>query len=118
MRVTDFLQPPLIDELTALVSRAAAAVMQVRSSSVEVRQKSDTSPVTAADEASEEIIAEGLRRLVPGLQVISEEAAAHEAPRFAASMFALVDPLDGTREFIAGNDEFAINLAIVAQGRP
>jgi 3'(2'), 5'-bisphosphate nucleotidase len=116
--VNDFLQSPLIDELTAMVSRAAAAVLEIRSSSLAVRQKADASPVTAADEASEEIIAEGLRRLLPGVDVISEEAAAKAAPRTIASTFILVDPLDGTREFIAGHDEFAINLAIVAEGRP
>ncbi len=114
----DVLQSSLIGELTALVSRAAAAIMQIRSSTVAVRHKSDASPVTAADEASEDIIAEGLRRLLPGIDVISEEAAAKAAPRSIASTFVLVDPLDGTREFIAGHDEFAINLAIVAERRP
>jgi 3'(2'), 5'-bisphosphate nucleotidase len=116
--VNDLLQSRLIDELTAMVSHAAKAVLDIRSSPLAVRQKSDLSPVTAADEASEEIIAEGLRRLLPGVDVISEEAAAKAAPRSIASTFALVDPLDGTREFIAGHDEFAINLAIVAEGRP
>jgi 3'(2'), 5'-bisphosphate nucleotidase len=116
--VKDVLQSSLIGELTALVARAAAAVMQIRSSSLIVRHKPDASPVTAADEASEEIIAEGLRRLLPGVGVISEEAAAKAAPHSVASVFVLVDPLDGTREFIAGHDEFAINLAIVVEGRP
>jgi 3'(2'), 5'-bisphosphate nucleotidase len=112
------LEPRLIEELTALVSHAAAAVMRIRATTISVRQKADASPVTAADEVSEDIIAEGLRRLMPGLDVISEEAAAHTAPQSAARAFALVDPLDGTREFIAGRDEFTINLAIVANGRP
>lgn len=117
-RTKEFLEPRLIDELTALVSRAAGAVMDVRSSALAVRQKPDASPVTAADEASEEIIAGGLRRLLPGLDIVSEEAAARSAPRSVTSAFALVDPLDGTREFIAGHDDFAINLAIIAEGRP
>jgi 3'(2'), 5'-bisphosphate nucleotidase len=112
------LEPRLIEELTALVSQAAAAVMRVRASTISVREKADASPVTAADEASEDIIAEGLRRLMPGLDVISEEAAARAVPQAAARTFALVDPLDGTREFIAGRDEFTINLAIVTGGRP
>ncbi len=114
----DFLDPRLADELTALVSRACKAVMDIRSGAMTVRQKADASPVTAADEASEEIIAEGLSRLLPGLDVISEEAAAASAPRPVASAFALVDPLDGTREFIAGHDEFTINLALIVEGRP
>jgi 3'(2'), 5'-bisphosphate nucleotidase len=117
-RAKDFLEPRLIGELTALVSRAARAVMDIRSSALAVRQKPDASPVTAADEASEEIIAEGLRRVLPGLGVVSEEAAARSAPRSVTPAFALVDPLDGTREFIAGHDEFAINVAIIAEGRP
>jgi len=116
--VRKFLTPQLIDELTALVSRAAAAVMDIRSASLVVRKKPDSSPVTAADEASEEIITEGLRRLLPGLDVVSEEATAQSASHAVAPMFALVDPLDGTREFVAGRDEFAINLAIIAEGRP
>lgn len=114
----DSLGPGLVDELTTLVSRAARAVMDVRSSSLAVRQKADASPVTAADEASEDIIIEGLRHLLPGLDIISEETAARSAPQSVGSTFALIDPLDGTREFIAGNDEFAINLAIIADGRP
>ncbi len=118
MRAEDFLEPRLADELTALVSNAAKAVMDIRSIPFSVRQKQDTSPVTAADEASEEIIASGLQRLLPGLDIISEEAATHTAPQSAASVFALIDPLDGTREFIAGRDEFTINLAIVVEGRP
>lgn len=116
--MTDLLQPQLIDELTALVSRAAGAVMQLRASSFAVREKSDLSPVTAADEASEEIILTGLARLLPGLGVVSEEAAAKALPQAIASPFALIDPLDGTREFVAGHDEFAINLAIVEESRP
>lgn len=114
----DVLQPHLVDELTALLSRAAAAIMQTRMSPLAVRHKSDASPVTAADEASEDIIVGGLARLLPGLAVVSEEAATQAAPRSLAATFALIDPLDGTREFVAGHDEFAINLAIVAEGRP
>lgn len=114
----DFLQPRLVDEMTDLVSRAAAAVMKIRSSALAVRHKSDSSPVTAADDASEDIIARGLQQLLPGLDIISEEAAAHSAPQSVGATFALIDPLDGTREFVAGHDDFTVNLAIIAQGRP
>lgn len=117
-RDRDFQDPLLADELTSLVSRAAAAVMDIRASALAVRQKSDASPVTAADEASEEIILQGLHRLLPGIMVASEEAAAQSAPQALASAFVLVDPLDGTREIIAGRDEFTINLAIVRDARP
>lgn len=114
----DFLDPFLADELTSLVSQAAAAVMDIRASTVAVRLKSDASPVTAADHASEEIIMQGLSRLLPGIMVVSEEASAQSAPQSLSSTFILVDPLDGTREFIAGRDEFTINLAIVVGTRP
>jgi 3'(2'), 5'-bisphosphate nucleotidase len=110
--------PFMADALTALVSRAAARVLDIRSSTLAVRHKADASPVTLADEASEEIIIAGLNDLLPGLAVISEEAAARRAPHAQAACFALVDPLDGTREFVAGSDEFVINLAIVSNGRP
>lgn len=108
----------MADALTALVSRAAARVLDIRSSKLAVRHKADASPVTMADEASEEIIIAGLNDLLPGLPVISEEAAARVAPPERAACHALVDPLDGTREFVAGSGEFAINLAIVCNGRP
>ena len=114
----DFLQPRLVDEMTDLVSRAAAAVMKIRSSALAGRHKSDSSPVTAADDASEDIIARGLQELLPGLDIISEEAAARSVPQSLGATFALVDPLDGTREFVAKHDDFTINLAIIVQGRP
>jgi 3'(2'), 5'-bisphosphate nucleotidase len=110
--------PVMADALTALVSRAAARVLEIRSSNFAVRHKADASPVTMADEASEAIIIAGLNDLLPGLPVISEEAAGRCAPREQAACFALVDPLDGTREFVAGSDEFVINLAIASDGRP
>jgi 3'(2'), 5'-bisphosphate nucleotidase len=114
--VSAFLQPHIIDEMTALVSRAAAAVMEIRASTLSVRQKSDLSPVTDADHASEDIISDGLRHLLPGLQIVSEEAGA--LPSSVDTEFALIDPLDGTREFIAGRDDFTVNLAVIAGGRP
>jgi 3'(2'), 5'-bisphosphate nucleotidase len=107
----------LVDELTAIVARAAAATLVTPGTEVERRLKPDQSPVTAADEASEAIILEGLARLVPGLAVVAEESAAR-APADLGASFAIVDPLDGTKEFIAGRDEFTINLAIATHGVP
>ena len=106
---------PLLDELTTIVSAAAAAILQVRAGSIEARTKPDQSPVTAADHAAEALILDRLCRVLPGVAVVSEEAA---APPALADTFMLVDPLDGTREFIAGSDEFTVNLAIVTAGRP
>jgi 3'(2'), 5'-bisphosphate nucleotidase len=73
--------------------------------------------VTAADEASEAIIIEGLAKLLPGLPVVAEESV-DRAPADLGASFAIVDPLDGTKEFIAGRDEFTVNLAIASGGVP
>ena len=107
----------LIDELTTIVSRAAAATLAKPAAEVERRIKADQSPVTAADEASEAVILEGLGRLLPGLPVVAEESVAR-APAALGVSFAIVDPLDGTKEFIAGRDEFTVNLAIASHGVP
>ena len=108
----------LLDELTTIVSRAAAEVLAARRGALEVRSKADLSPVTAADEASEALMLEGLSRLMPGVAVVSEEAAGRAPPKLDEANFVLVDPLDGTRELVAGRDEFTINLALVTGGRP
>jgi 3'(2'), 5'-bisphosphate nucleotidase len=107
----------LLDGLTAIVARAAAATLVRPGPEVERRYKSDRSPVTAADEASEAVILEGLARLIPGLPVVSEESA-DQAPAEVGKSVAIVDPLDGTKEFIAGRDEFTVNLAITTRGAP
>jgi 3'(2'), 5'-bisphosphate nucleotidase len=108
----------LMDELTAIVGRAAEAILALARQS-EVRTKADGSPVTAADEAAEAIICEGLRRLSPNLPIISEEQAAKEKPAPVESgSYFLVDPLDGTREFVAGRDEYTVNVALMTQRMP
>jgi len=107
--------PSLIDELTSVVSRAAAAILTARAGTLAPRRKADSSPVTAADEASEQIILDGLQQALPGVPVVSEEAGA--PADLTGETFALVDPLDGTRELLAGRDEFCINLAVVWGGR-
>jgi 3'(2'), 5'-bisphosphate nucleotidase len=107
----------LLDELTTIVSRAAGAVLAARARSLDPRLKADRSPVTLADHVAEAVILEGLARVLPGLPVISEEAA-DALPANISGDFALVDPLDGTRELVAGRDEFTINLALLSAGRP
>ena len=107
--------PALIDELTGLVSRAAAAILAARAGALAPRSKTDGSPVTAADEAAEAVILDGLERVLPGVPVVSEEAGA--PPDLTGDAFVLVDPLDGTRELLAGSDEFCINLAVVRDSR-
>jgi len=109
---------PILDELTTIVSAAAAAILAVRAGPLDTRTKPDLTPVTAADHAAEAVILDGLARVLPGVPVVSEEAAGQAPPAKLADTFILVDPLDGTREFIAGHDEFTVNVAIVADGRP
>ncbi len=109
---------PILDELTTIVSAAAAAILAVRAGPLDTRTKPDLTPVTAADHAAEAVILDGLARVLPGVPVVSEEAAGQAPPAKLADTFILVDPLDGTREFIAGHDEFTVNVAIVAGGRP
>jgi 3'(2'), 5'-bisphosphate nucleotidase len=108
----------LADELTTAVSRAAAAVLAARASALDVRSKTDQSPVTAADDAAEAIIMAEVVRLLPGLPIVSEEAAYRVAPEPFEGDFVLVDPVDGTRELVAGRDEFTVNVAVVSGGRP
>ncbi len=87
--------------------------------SAEATFKTDGSPVTAADQAAEDIILPALQALTPDIPVISEEAAAKGlAPTVTASTFWLVDPLDGTKEFLNGNGEFTVNIALIDDGRP
>jgi 3'(2'), 5'-bisphosphate nucleotidase len=105
----------VIDELTAIASRAAAAVLAIDQSKVEWRAKADLSPVTAADEAANAVIVPALSQLLRGVPVVSEESI---RPSALGPCFALVDPLDGTREFLAGRNEFTVNIALVLDGRP
>jgi 3'(2'), 5'-bisphosphate nucleotidase len=108
----------LLDELTTVVSAAGAAILVTRSGSLDTRTKPDLTPVTACDHAAEAVILEGVARLLPGICIVSEEAASRALPQHIPDSFVLVDPLDGTRELIAGRDEFTINVAIIAGGRP
>ena len=114
----EFTDPSLLDALTDIASEAGAAIMRVRSAGAVVRTKADASPVTEADETAEAIILAGLARTLPGTTVVSEEAASQGIMPALADTFILVDPLDGTREFIDGRDEFTVNIAIVRDGRP
>jgi 3'(2'), 5'-bisphosphate nucleotidase len=99
--------------------RAAAAIMAVYAADFGVRRKDDASPVTLADERAEAIILEALCAAAPEIPVIAEEkAAAHGLPEAAPRRFFLVDPLDGTKEFISRNGEFTVNIALVEDGIP
>ncbi|MFL1460637.1 3'(2'),5'-bisphosphate nucleotidase CysQ [Roseococcus sp. DSY-14] len=106
-------------EVMARLARAAGeAIMSVRRAGFAVERKSDHSPVTAADRLAETIITEGLLDAFPGIPVVAEEACSDGAPPPVAPRFWLVDPLDGTREFAAGRDEFCACIALVEDGFP
>jgi 3'(2'), 5'-bisphosphate nucleotidase len=107
----------LIEPLTDLVIAAGAAILAVNRSAMKVDGKSDGSPVTEADLAADRIIAEGLARLAPHIPSLSEERAREARLPFEDSFF-LIDPLDGTKEFVAGRNEFTVNLALVTRGTP
>jgi 3'(2'), 5'-bisphosphate nucleotidase len=107
----------LIDPLTDLVIRAGAAIMAVNRGAMRIDGKDDGSPVTEADLAADRIIGEGLAQLVPAVPAISEERVHLAKPPFDGSFF-LIDPLDGTKEFVAGRSEFTVNLALVSNGTP
>ena len=109
----------LIDEIRDLARRAGDVILDFYRTDFEIRRKDDASPVTEADEAAERVILPALRALTPGVPVIAEEeAAAGRIESISGDYFWLVDPLDGTKEFIAGNDEFTVNIALIHTVRP
>ncbi len=108
----------LLSEALAIAEAAGRVVMQVYAGNFGVRGKADQSPVTEADERAEDLILERLATLTPDIPIISEEqAGAGRAPP-PAERFWLVDPLDGTREFVHRNGEFTVNIALIVAGRP
>lgn len=107
----------LLELAAALAPRAADAILAIRAKGYEVARKADRSVVTEADRVSEAIILSGLRAAVPDIPAIAEEEVANGAWFAASSCFWLVDPLDGTREFTGGNDDFAVNIGLVRDGR-
>jgi len=108
---------PLRD-LIALAVDAGREIMAVYRGDFSARAKRDLTPVTEADEAAERLILEGLAALDPTTPVISEEAASAGRIPHVAGRFWLVDPLDGTKEFISRNGEFTVNIALIENGAP
>lgn len=101
-----------------LADRAGAEIRRLRAAGITVEHKADRSVVTEADHAAEAIILAGLRQALPGCVVLAEEEVAGGVVADAAPEFWLVDPLDGTREFSGGGDDFAVNIGLVREGRP
>ncbi|HEX5739599.1 MAG TPA: 3'(2'),5'-bisphosphate nucleotidase CysQ [Hydrogenophaga sp.] len=110
----------LLEDVGAIVRQAGEAVMSVYVTDFEVHGKSDDSPVTEADRRAEAIITAALRRLTPDVPVVAEEAvSAGQQPGLTPNpCFWLVDPVDGTREFVGRNGEFTVNVALIEHGQP
>ena len=114
------LDPGLARQVRAIARRAGAAILEIYETDFAVEAKADASPVTEADRTAEDIIVGALGdELGQSFPIVSEEAFAGGAsPDVAGTPFWLVDPLDGTKEFIKRNGEFTVNIALVADGRP
>ena len=108
----------LIDELAVAAREAGDAILEVVRRGFEVESKQDTSPVTEADRAAELVILAALARAAPGVPVIAEEeVAAGRIPAHDDTYF-LVDPLDGTKEFVRGGDDYTVNIGLIERGVP
>jgi 3'(2'), 5'-bisphosphate nucleotidase len=109
----------LVGRLLHVAREAGSIIMRHYAGPVAARTKADQSPVTAADEEAEEFILRHLREIAPAIPVLAEEsAAAGRLPDLTSGTFFLVDPLDGTREFLDKNGEFTVNIALIEGGRP
>lgn len=117
------MQVPETTEIMTLFEDAALKagriILDIYRAGAEVRLKGDKSPVTEADEAAERLILDALARRLPDIPVVAEEeVAAGRIPDIGGGRFILVDPLDGTREFIGGHDDFTVNIALIDKGVP
>jgi len=111
-------QPHWPDELARIARAAGARIMEVYATDFAVRGKGDASPVTEADELAEAVIVSALQQLAPAIPIVAEEAVAAGRIPAVDQLFWLVDPLDGTKEFISRNGEFTVNIALVQGGQP
>jgi 3'(2'), 5'-bisphosphate nucleotidase len=109
---------PLLEEVGALARRAGEAIEAVRGGPLDTQEKADGSPVTRADRAAEAVLVEGLRSLLPGVAIVSEEGDVQASVAGAGATYWLVDPLDGTKEFLKGLPEYTVNVALVNAGVP
>src|SRR5215510_3859202 len=102
-----------------IASDAGVAVMEVYKSNFETRTKADYSPVSDADERAEEIILARLEKALPDIPILAEERAAREGVgERIADAFLLVDPVDGTKEFVQRKGDFTVNIALIVEGNP
>lgn len=109
----------MLDTLEKLALAAGKEILDVYNAGPNVTLKNDASPVTEADERAEAIILEGLSKAFPDIPVVAEESvAAGRVPDVEGKSFFLVDPLDGTKEFINKRDDFTVNIALIKEGVP
>jgi len=107
-----------LEELIALALAAGREIMTVRDAGFDTQTKLDGSPVTLADQRAEEVIEAGLRALAPQIPMLGEESASAGRIPECGNLFFCVDPLDGTRGFAKGGDEFTVNIALVENAQP
>jgi 3'(2'), 5'-bisphosphate nucleotidase len=110
--------PSLPAAVAGIAKAAAAVILEVYATDFTVRGKGDASPVTEADERAEAVIVDALRALAPEVPIVAEESVARGAVPEVGDWFWLVDPLDGTKEFISRNGEFTVNIALIHRGVP
>ena len=110
---------PAISALEPIARAAGDAILAIYCQPFAVEYKQDESPLTAADQGAHEVIVQALARLTPDIPVLSEESDAETMQaRLGWSRYWLVDPLDGTKEFVSRNGEFTVNIALIDHGRP
>lgn len=109
---------PQVDALLVLAIKAGAEILKIYESGFTIAIKADASPVTEADVRAEAIILDGLRAIAPDIPVVAEESVAAGQVPDTGDVFFLVDPLDGSKEFISRNGEFTVNIALIENGVP
>jgi len=112
------LSSEFLDHVIAIARRAGGAALALYATDFTVRVKHDASPLTRADEEAEALIVSALRELTPGIPIVGEEAASRGESPAVAAQFWLVDPLDGTKEFVSRNGQFTVNIALIREGAP
>jgi 3'(2'), 5'-bisphosphate nucleotidase len=108
----------LLEQLNPLMRDAGQVIMDIYATDFDVTKKGDESPVTQADQKAEAVILAGLAKIAPGIPVVAEEAVSAGNIPDVSDRFFLVDPLDGTKEFISRNGEFTVNIALIEHGKP
>lgn len=119
MKTVSYDLPALLQPLLDTVAHASARIMEIyNSGEFNTQLKSDESPVTAADLAANDIIVAALKQLTPAITIVSEELPVQKDALYAVAPYWLIDPVDGTKEFVQHHDEFTVNIALIDRGVP